>query len=559
MDLSQYNYKLPNGSVVMYGDPTINKQALQGATFLGGPGNKDPLSGTTALPPAATNTVPLGGGYGQMGSQIKPTTSPDGAVSSSDMSTGAATSTAVGSAAGALGMNTMPSWAKEILDSNNTMLASGRDALKLSFDASLAANNQQYAGLFKELNIQHSNASEAGAALAAQLNPYSDPRIASTTGGYLQAIDQKYQAQAQKLQGQMNAAQQQLQAGYYEEYNKLVSAAQKENNGFMMDMQKLQLDMQNSIKQDLQFNTSLKQRESEFNSTTKTKYSDDYRNYLQQVPYSPEEIGKMTDEQILSTTAGRLATQAGLGDPAAIRLDMSEASYRSQQLDKTQQNIDIKEMMVPYQIANLTSLIAERELKALRKDMETEPNFKKSIILKGLQGDGKDLVWVPNQKISTTQEKGKDLVLNGLETIKQLETAYKEATGGDENTRAMSLFQGIGRSTKLDSKWESYLALREANATIIAKGIKMESGAPSNSDVDRAKQGSPSQWSSTYKAKQDFDSLRAQLKANLSGFGTYYTPDELGLDTSTMTGGNPGNKTSGGTKSSNGTQNRAGI
>lgn len=210
-----------------------------------------------------------------------PSKNADGSVSSTDVTTGGATGSAMDAAGAALGQGTMPGWAKDVLNSNNQILASGQNALKLSFDASLAANNQQYASLFQELNGQHSTAKEAGAALAAQLNPYSDPRISSTTGGYLQSIDQKYETQAQKLQQQMNAAQQQLQAGYYKEYTAMINDAQKENNKFVMDMQQYQLSVFNSLKQDEQFKMN-------YDLSKETKATDDFRSYLTTLSGSPQ-------------------------------------------------------------------------------------------------------------------------------------------------------------------------------------------------------------------------------------------------------------------------------
>lgn len=232
---------------------------------------------------------PVGGGSGNnIIISPTPSKSPDGAVSSSDVATGAATGSAVNTAANSIGASTLPSWAREIINSNNEILAQGKNALKLSFDAALAANNSKYASLFGELNTQHKNASQAGAALAAQLNPYSDPRISSATGGYLQTIDEKYQAQAEKLQGQMNAAQQQLQAGFYENYTKLISDAQKENNQFVVDMQKYQLDVFNSLKQEQQFKQSLDVQKENLALSRETKSADDFRSYLTSLSGSPE-------------------------------------------------------------------------------------------------------------------------------------------------------------------------------------------------------------------------------------------------------------------------------
>lgn len=270
-----------------------------------------------------------------------PAKSGDGAVSSTDITTGNASNTAVGAAAAAIQGGQMPAWAQSIMDSNNQMLATGKDALKLSFDASLAANNQQYASLFQDLNKQHSDASQAGTALAAQLNPYSDPRLSSATGGYLSSINDKYQAQADKLQSQMSAAQAQLQAGYYDNYTKLVNDAQKENNDFVTNIQNYQLSVFNSMKQDEQFQQSNALQEKTLALSTQNSATDDFRSYLTTLSGSPALQADV--DSYLKTgniTAGLMpivqkGQQAGLSPTEAISIFQyqSDSARKQQALD----------------------------------------------------------------------------------------------------------------------------------------------------------------------------------------------------------------------------------
>jgi hypothetical protein len=282
-----------------------------------------------------------------------PSKSADGAVSSSDVTTGSNATTALGAAGAAIGGGSgMPDWAKQILDSNNKMLASGQKALKLSFDSALASQSDQYASLFQELNQQHGTAKQAGAALAAQLNPYSDPRIASTTGGYLQTIDDRYQGQARKLQSQMDAAQKALQAGFYENYVNLVNSAQKENNKFVMDMQNYQLSVMNSLKQDQQFKMT-------YDLSKETKATDDFRSYLTTLSGSPalqadvaefQKTGKISEglQPIIQrgVDAGMSASEAisiFQYQTDAVRKQEALENYRANQLALSQQRVAISQ------------------------------------------------------------------------------------------------------------------------------------------------------------------------------------------------------------------------
>lgn len=300
---------------------------------------------------------------------VSPVKSPDGAVSSSDVSMGQSQTQATSAAASAIGQNQTPAWAQQLLDQNNQRLASGEKALKLSFDAALASNNQQYNSLFGELSKNHANAKQAGVALAAQLNPYSSERISSTTGGYLQSIDDKYEGQARKLQEQMNVAQQQLQAGFYEKYTQLVNDAQKENQKFVMDMQQFQLQQQKAVQDQVNADRSASLTKRGQDISMQGQVSDDFRALLTTLSGSPELQRDISEYQSTGKiNAGLMpiiekGMQAGMSPDESIsifqyqsdsvRKQQALEDYRSQQLVNAQERIAIASTNANVKIATM--------------------------------------------------------------------------------------------------------------------------------------------------------------------------------------------------------------
>lgn len=424
-----------------------------------------------------------------------PAKSPDGAVSSSDVGTGAATSNALATAAGGMGLNTTPQWAKDIINSNNEALASGKNALKLSFDSALAANNQQYASLFQELNTQHQNSSQAGAALAAQLNPYSDPRISSATGGYLQTIDAKFQAQAQKLQGQMNAAQAQLQSGYYENYTKMVSDAQKENNQFTMDMQKYQLDVFNSLKQDKQFEETKTIQEKTLALNTRNSATDDFRSYLTTLSGSPElqkdihtylETGTITPGLQPIVDKG---TQAGMSPTEAISI----FQYQSDSVRKQQQLDD-------YRNAQLV-LASDRNAAAANRATNAQLSIATTNAVVAAQSDMRakgiqpgTIAWATGTAAATgssprglsATQVGKytqmGILSNQLVSVKD---AVNKVSSGDSIWNTLQTYAGRDVSSMSDATLAGLNAKLTSLSGVIGKTLYGESGNLSNSDIQR--------------------------------------------------------------------------
>ncbi len=270
-------------------------------------------------------------GTGQFGNPL-------GITSSSDISKANAAKTATSSAAGAIsgtqpqGETTpvvpMTELEKERLQLDKDRLAfeqgvttRAEKALSLSYNAGLAKINNQYKDLKDELDEQYKTDIDYALEAVTAANPYG-----AVVGGdqslknYKDKITQKYNAQALKIESKMSEAQLALEAENYEGYAKIVESVQKSKLDFSKEMFQFKLDLNKQMEQKAQFNT-----------TIQTKYSDDYRSYLTSVPYSPDEISKMTDEQIMNTTAGRLGAKAGL-TAEMIRRDMSEGSYASQRI-----------------------------------------------------------------------------------------------------------------------------------------------------------------------------------------------------------------------------------
>lgn len=219
---------------------------------------------------------------------VTPSKSSDGAVSSNDMMTGAASGAAASGAASSLsqggnsGDNTdnsgTPSWATQLLsgmqssyDQYNTLNSKIYSSISANYDASLAQNNAQYADLFNQLATQHTNEVQAGAARAAALNPYASANGASTSEQFTSALNDKYAIAYQGLTAKMQAAQQALAAGEQDSYNNLAKSAADEassfqNNiaSFTQNFVKMQQDQSNS---DRNYNLSLSEKgQGDFNT-----------------------------------------------------------------------------------------------------------------------------------------------------------------------------------------------------------------------------------------------------------------------------------------------------
>jgi len=200
-------------------------------------------------------------------------------------------------------------------------------AIKLSYDAALASKNFKYDQLQKQLQTDYDKHTQVAESQAAALNPYSQVRGAQTAKNFTGKLTDNYNEASAQLQRQADLAQQELEAGNYKAYAEL-------QNSLDSGVISLNKEMTANL---LDFNKQVTQQQ-QFDATLATKYSDDYRSYLAQIPYSPGDIQKMSDEEIMNTTAGRLGAASGL-TPDMVRQDMAEGSYKSQQLSQSQERL----------------------------------------------------------------------------------------------------------------------------------------------------------------------------------------------------------------------------
>lgn len=288
--------------------------------------------------------------------------SSDGAVSSNDVTTNQEQKNATNSASSALNASySTPESLQSLVNSRDAKSQARLDttlgALKGTFDATLAMENQNYSELFAGLANDHRNATDAAQALATQLNPYGDPRLSSTTGGYMQAIDAKYQAQAASLSGKLRAAQALEKAQFYEASSKMVADAQKEQDDFAMEMQKFAFDMykQSQSQANTEKSFDLQKRGQDISMMGQT--SDDFRSLLTTLSGSPQlqaDIGTYNTTGKISPGLQPIVDkgmQAGMSPQEAIsifayqsdsvRKQQDLENYRSQQLVNAQERIAI--------------------------------------------------------------------------------------------------------------------------------------------------------------------------------------------------------------------------
>lgn len=426
-----------------------------------------------------------------------PAKSGDGAVSSADIANGAAKNTATNAAASALTPPTVDLQPQidSFIKSSNDRLNLSQSALKGSFDAALASSNQQYAGLFAALETNHRNASQAGNALASQLNPYADPRIASTTAGYIKTIDDKYAAQAESLKGQMNAAQAQLQAGYYENYVKLVNDAQEKQQTFTTDMQKFGLDIYNSMKQAAQFDKSNEIQNKTLDATISSRASDDFRSYLSTLSGSPAlqsdvesylKDGKITEGLMPIVKKGQ---EAGLSPSEAISI----FKYQTDSVRKQQALDDYRNQQLTLSQDRLTAA-TEKQTNATRAIATTNAVLAAQSDMRARGIDPGSAEWATGVA-SATGASSKGLSAPQVSKYTQMGVLANQLTGikgaidktndKDPIWTTLQTYAGRDVSSVTDSDMAALNAKLTSLSGVIGKTFYGESGNLSNSDVQR--------------------------------------------------------------------------
>lgn len=408
-------------------------------------------------------------GYDVFGVPIQ---SPDGAVSSSDISTTMSANQALMGAAAPL---TMPDFSAEIAarEARTTeRLDKYLGALKGTYDAALAADNAKYADMFASLASSHENARQAAIALAASINPYSSERTSSTTGGYLQTIDAKYQGQAQSLKRQMEAAQELMRANNYEAATKLILDAEKEMNDFEMDMRKYALDI----------------------------YSEQRRGFESDRAF---EFG-MEQEQ---NRSAEFAARLGL-DYAKLEQDREMDEYQKRYIEA--------------QIADIYSNITSRETKDSTGSVQ--------YTLPKLTSSDTNIIFTPRADLTAAQRTAASNLVNAVSFLNEGEALYAMAAGDEYEgigrttySRLKGLARIVGKGTGLaiesPEAWTSYSDFVKARRALIAKGIMGEAGNLAQTEQLNAAIALPNEFSTPEEGREKFRTLRLQLLDQARAFG----------------------------------------
>jgi len=153
-------------------------------------------------------------------------------------------------------------------------------ALELMFDAGLARQNQKYGQLQQELQDNLQKATQIADVNAAALNPYSQAQGAATADNFKGKIVQDYQKQAQNLQAQAEAAEQELRAGNYEAYVNISNAMKTSNAQFQQGIQEFLVNQQAMVQDQANKDRSFGLQEDKFNYDKSQDAIDNFQTFV---------------------------------------------------------------------------------------------------------------------------------------------------------------------------------------------------------------------------------------------------------------------------------------
>jgi hypothetical protein len=143
-------------------------------------------------------------------------------------------------------------------------------------------------------------------------------------------------------------------------------------------------------------------------------------------------------------------------------------------------------------------------------------------------------IFAPKQKLTSPQQTKVDTILQGQKLIDQVEDLYFKSTGDEYSgvgSGFLSRIKGLARVglgvSGLNESRQIYQNFIDSNLTPIAKGLKGEVGAVTDTDKKDAKKAFPGSFTSPTEAKAAFETLRQQIKDQLSVYGTFGTADDL--------------------------------
>lgn len=403
---------------------------------------------------------------------------------------------------------------KSSQDQNKDVADRALKAQELSYNAALASSNSQYDNLRRELQQNYAKDIDVANANAISLNPYSQASGATTAANFNATITSKYNQQATLIEEKSSIAKQMLEAKNYEGYSNIVNEITKSNNVFQKEMFQFKSDMNKQAEQSRQFGETLK-----------TKYSDDYRSYLTSIPYSPEEISKMSDADLMNTTAGRLAKSAGIDDPKAVRQDMSEGSFKSQSqaLALSKQELAVSKQA---DLQDYRNRLIEISIAKLAEKQQEGVLSTKTYTLARAGENKTDIQFSPYTNLKVTEKLKVANVISAVDLINQAEALYAKATGVDYSgvgAGVVSALHGLTRTaatvTGADQDWQAYIAFLESNKAPIAKGMKGETGNLAAQEQTDSLKSFPGRFTSPANSETAFAIVRRQSLSHLTTLG----------------------------------------
>jgi len=144
-------------------------------------------------------------------------------------------------------------------------------------------------------------------------------------------------------------------------------------------------------------------------------------------------------------------------------------------------------------------------------------------------------LFVPSGDLSSVEQRTVKSIDIGMKLVDQMEDLYFKALGTDRyegfGTGLYNRLSGISRNLKAglgaDQNLKIYNDFIESNLTPIAKGLKGEVGAVTDTDKENAKKSFPSAYSTPAEARAAFTNLRKQLSDQKSVYGTVIDPEDL--------------------------------
>lgn len=389
---------------------------------------------------------------------------------------------------------------KDSQKQNNDMTAQAQQAIKLSFNSALAANNAKYKQMHDELTSSYNDSIQVANNNAAALNPYSTAKGAETAANFTGKITQQYNQQALKIQQQADQAQAELEAGNYQSYVDLMKESAKSNQDFTNSMYQFVINQQNQAEQTHEF-------ELNYGLNKETKAQDDFQKYVDTLSGSD---GIQTDiSNYFKTGQISEGLMPIIDKGMAAGMNPDEAlSLMQYQTDKVRNQAALEEYRFNQQILaqNRIANAQDRQTSAQLFLANSQALASKSadLIGRGIQPGTPEYAveMAKASQYSTKALSGTDALKfsamgNVVTQLQDLKPAIDAISNNSPLWNTLQKYVGTTASQFLDPDAALLNKTLEASAGTFAKTFGGESGTLATQDVARALNGLPTSAGTT--------------------------------------------------------------